>query len=60
MLKKYHKKTGFDHDKLLNLFILVVNKGFWALSRHAKRRILERVGEIDKIGAFIRNYKIII
>ena len=56
--KKYHKKLGFEHEKLLQLFILTVNRGFWRLSSHAKKRILERIGEVEKIGLLIREYKI--
>jgi len=31
MLLKYHKNSGFEHDDLLNLFILTVNKQFKTL-----------------------------
>jgi len=58
LLLKYHKNSGFEHDDLLNLFILTVNKQFKTLSSHAKRRIIERIDAIEAVGVFIRDYKI--
>ncbi|MHA2012805.1 MAG: hypothetical protein ACTSWG_10600 [Candidatus Helarchaeota archaeon] len=59
MIKLYNKKIYFEHDKLLNLFILTVNKRFFRLSYHAKKRILQRFNtDIQNIGYILRDYKI--
>lgn len=57
-MQKYHIKTGFEHEKLLKIFLSVVNAKFRTLSIHAKQRILERIDQLEKIGHFLRDYKI--
>lgn len=52
----YNAQIKFEHEKLLHLFVCTVKGQFWTLTDHAKKRILERIGDIEKIGCFIRNY----
>ena len=58
MIERYHIKTGFKHNDLLVLFCVLANKEYRRLSFHAKKRILERIDKIEKIGVFLRDYKI--